>query len=655
MTHVSQIEPLQWRIPPHPGEPAFGYASRLAALNGHDLDALVRGTGVDVRKLHVGEPGAVSDVAALGGIDRSAAETLARCTPHRLGPSDSWIGSERLPWRSLLFGKARYCPHCIAQDLRDGPVDVPPKVRPWLRVEWVVDQVRSCRLHGIRLFETGVDAGSSVIRVRGLPTVLDFANAIGTEVLPRLERSLAEAVPAEAGAFEEWVVRRLGGERDPEAWLDRMPLYAAIDTCEALGNGTLDGGWRPFSLLDATDKAAASLAGYRIAQGAEPAIVRLLDGLVSRGHGAGHLGSEKIYGQIWKALEATLDDPAFDALRGVVRRHALDHVPFPAGSLVLGQVLERRRLHTLTSAAAESRTSRTALRAMFARPSVAPSLPASDRKLLTISVDEFQDRLREFGAALTVNEIKASTGIIHRHVLDLIAEGVIPVLFGSREVARARHRVARVDVDRFMDRLFEGAVPVERPARGQVTLGRACLVASTNIVELVRLILAGRLSWKGCLRGSMRYPDLLVDAGEVLETLRQDNLPRRSMTQLDVRAEMLGMRYQFVVRMVEAGHLTVVREFCPKVRRHLRLITRESFEAFRDRYVTTSELAHGKDMHWRIVQRHLNSVGWKPAYVWDDRGNAIYERTKALDTVMARLPPRRTSRGVSVKRGGRGS
>lgn len=630
MTGQVDVEPLQWSVPPHPREPAIGYASRLAALAGDDLATLMRGTGVNVFKLYVGDGAAVTAVAALGGLDPARADAMARVTPRRIGPSDSRVGDEGLSWRSLLVGHVRYCPHCIAGDLRDGPEDVPPTARTWLRTEWMIDQFRSCPLHAVRLFETD--------HVTARTPIVDFSATVEADVLPRLERLRSEAVPAEDGAFEEWLVRRLNGDRDPNARLDRMPLYAAVDVCEAFGVETLGAGMPRWGLLDPSAKAAACLAGFRIAQGTPAGIERFLDGLVARGHEVRLVGARPIYGQIWNAFERTVDDPAFGELREIVRRHMLENVPFQAGCMVLGQVLERRRLHTMTSAARESRVNHQTLRGMFARPgmTMAGATPGGER--LTVRVDEFEDQLREFGTGMTIDEVKASTGILHRHVLELIAHGVIPALFGSREVARARHRLKSNDVKGFMDRLFEGAVIVERPTRNQMKLGRACLAASTNVVELVNLILAGRLSWKGRLRAGVRYTDLLVDAGEVLAVLQGGKPPQRNMTKVEVTAEMKGMRYQFVVRMIAAGHLTVVREFCPKVRRHLRLITRESFEAFRDRFVTLTELGHAKDVHWRIVRRHLTSAGCQPAYVWDARGSAIYERTEDLDAALARLP-----------------
>ena len=305
---------------------------------------------------------------------------------------------------------------------------------------------------------------------------------------------------------------------------------------------------------------------------------------------------------------------------------------------MLGQVLEKRRVHTATSASAESKTCHETMRALFERTGIAPALDGSDRKRLTFRVDEFEDRLREYGTALNVSEIRASTGIIHTHVLELISRGVIPALFGSRDVTRARHRVAVGDIESFMELLFRGAITVETPTRRQVTLGRACLVASTNIGDLVSLILAGELAWKGRLRGGRLYTDLLIDADELMMILQKDKTPRQSMTKGEIRAEMGGMSLKIANAMIAAGHLEVVKEFCPTARRQLPLVTRESFEAFRARYVTLDEIGQPRGMHWRVVRRTMASAGCLPAYVWDERGYAIYERTEALDAAMAPFP-----------------
>jgi hypothetical protein len=628
MTIGQSIRPLEWSFPLGPREPAIGYASRLAALNGEDLVSLMLGCGISYQKVHMGEDAAVRDVASLGGLDAVAAETLRRYSPWRQGPA-SGVGTQRLSWRALLTGHCRYCPRCVARDLVESPRDVPAAARSWLRIEWMVDQIRSCQVHNVRLFETE--------RVTGFPAITDFSTYVAKDVLPKLERLCDEAEPAQPNAFEEWVLRRLDGDRDPDNWLDSMPLHAAVDACEAIARETLEKGGPAFSCLAAAEKAATSLAGYRIARGGEASIERFLDDLVLRGHKAGHFGSERIYGYLWRTVERTLDDPEVDVFRDIVRRHALENVPFPTGSLVLGHVLEKRRLHTAVSAAAESRTCPQTLRTIFQRAGMAHWFQEPDRRRLTIRVDEFEAKLKEYGAALNVRQICASTGILQRHALEFINRGILPALLGSQEVTKARHRVAVADVDDFMDRLFEGAVEVDTPNPRQVSLGLACRVATTTIGDLVCLILAGGLSWKGRLRGGMRYPDLLVDADEVMRVLQKDRPPRKGVSKEQIRGEMRGMPIHVVNNLIAVGQLVVDDDYCMATRRRLNLVTRDSFDAFKRRHVTMADLRLATRKKTRTVRGHFARLGIVPAFEPGLPGDAIYERSDALDAAMSTL------------------
>lgn len=630
MTSRQCAEPLDWKVPPGPREPAIGYASRLAALNGPELRAFAPSVGVPARRIHIGDDAAVRGLAALGGLDPSATEALRRFTPRRFGPADSELCNEKLAYRSLLTGYYRFCPHCITQDLDDSPMDVPFRARPWLRVEWMIDQIRSCRKHAVRLIETR--------RATGQPAISDFSKVVALDVLPSLARLNAEAVTTEANAFEDWILRRLDGVREPENWLDRMPLYAGVDACEALGFESLDKGGPGFSELGPLGMAAASLAGHRIAMGAEAGIKAFLDGLVRRGHATGFCGSEKIYGHVLTLLERSLEDPAYEHFRDIVRRHAIENIPFAAGDRVLGQVLEERLLHTAASAAALSNTCHQTLRVTLARAGMAAAIGEPGHRRLTFRVGEFEALLDEYAAALTLPEIQVSTGIVKVQLLDLIAHGVIPTLFGTREIRRARHRVAASDIDAFMSRLFEGAVQIEKPTRRQVPLGRACLIATTNIVELVNLVLAGGLSWKGSLRGGRLYTDLLVDADEVMGVLQKDKPPRRNITKGEIREEMIGMRLPVVNAMIKAGELTVAKEFCTKSRRHLYLVTRESFETFRRRYVTVTEISSLRGLFPLRAIEILAAAGCRPVFTSDTHSHAVYARTEAIDAAMAAFP-----------------
>lgn len=631
MTSGLSIEPLKWSFPPHYREAASGYASRLAALNGVDLASLMRASGVPVRQVHGGRPAGVRGVADLGGLDVAKRRELARNTPFRATKHTyARFRDEKFAWGSILSAYFRFCPHCIHRDLVEAPPDVPLAARPWLRFEWLIAQVRSCRVHSVLLAET-----QPVTR-----TVPDFAQAMDAEVLPQLDALRAAAVPAEPNAFEDWLLGRLEGVRDQTNWLDAMPLHAAMATCEALGVEGIGGGSVPLSELGIAAMSEASLSGYCVASGGRGDIDRFLDALVARSHAAGYVGIKTTYGYILELLGRTLDDPAFEPIRDIVRRHAMDNVPLPAGSQVLGQILEERRLHTLTSAAAASGTSYPTLRAIFARSGIAPAPACPDQRRHTVRVDVFEERLREFAAALRVDDVVTTFDVPKRHLLELIARGYVRTLFGSREVHKARHRMARADVDAFMDRLFEGAVPVEKPTPRQVTFGRACFIASTNIGDLVGLVLDGKLAWRGALHGGRRYGDLLVDADEVTRVLQGNDPGRRNLTKVEIAKALPGLRRSVVEALIRAGRLTIVTEFCPATRRRLPLVARESYDAFTGRYQTVTDICHLRNLDPRVVKRRLAEAGCQPAFDADVIGNAIYERTQALEAALLDCPPR---------------
>ncbi|TNC11696.1 hypothetical protein FF100_18850 [Methylobacterium terricola] len=613
------IEPLRWKLPPHPREPAVGYAARLAALNGLDMNFLVRANGLYPRGIYNGHDREIDGVAALGSLDQLQLDALRHHTPRR--QSDGLftdLQDVRLARGTLLSGYYRFCPHCIRQDLVEPPHDVPAVARPWLRVEWMVDQVRSCPEHGVYLAET------SRADCRG--SVADFSQDMRIEVLPNIRRLCSVAEPADPNAFEEWVLRRIGGELDASNWLNEMPLHAAMVVCEAIGIEFAGVARSRLRSLAGKERAAVWLTGYHIAAEGRPAIERFLSTLVERSHGVGQVGMMGIYGHILRILERNAEDPGFDAFREVVRGHIIENVPLPGGSLVLGQVLERRRLHTATSAAAASRTTRPTLKVIFARAGLGSALSAPGRSRLTIRVDEFDHLLRDFGEAMSFSEVQAATGIPKKHLVEFVAQGLLPTLFASTTVRRARHRVPRAKLAGFMETLLEGSVSIERPHRGQRTIGRACFAASTNCADLVRMILEGQLTWKGRLRDGRRYDDLLVDVDEVISHLQRDARPRTGLMLKELATEVRGLSFPTMRALIATGHLTVAQEFCPVFRRHIPVVTRDSVEAFRARYVTLSELGRLQGRDPRLVRSDLKRAGRKPAFEVSEIDTWIYLR-----------------------------
>jgi hypothetical protein len=70
------------------------------------------------------------------------------------------------------------------------------------------------------------------------------------------------------------------------------------------------------------------------------------------------------------------------------------------------------------------------------------------------------------------------------------------------------------------------------------------------------------------------------------------------------------------------------------------VVTRESYEAFKRRYLTLTEVCHAKNLNARVAKRYLDAAGVVPAFDPAVFKNAIYERAGTLDIALQDCPPR---------------
>ncbi|MCJ2026446.1 TniQ family protein [Methylobacterium sp. J-067] len=621
MTVDLDIAPLDWKLPPHPGEPANGYASRMAALNGVDLAYLASTTGLLATDIRKGGDRALRTVARLGGLDADQTEAMARSTPRLLGRLDAELAGEKIVWAGIHTNFFRYCPHCVAQDLHDAQADVPKVARPWLRLEWLIDQVRSCRIHGVRLMESGRSAPGHA---------MDFSQIVESDILPRLATLRAGAEPVEPNPFEDWIVRRVSGMRDSGSWLDAMSLRAAVTTCEGLGISARHEGKVRVRDLALRDWSEASLEGYVVASGGPEAIDELLDTLVRRARARGIVDLEATYGYLFVSLNRSLADHAFDSIRDVVREHVFANVPLPVGARVLGGTLDTKRLLNVHEAARAAGTTWPTMRGMLARHGVdcAPrgGLGGGGLTRTTIAFADVEKLIAAHADSVGSTEVSERTGLTDKHLEELVTRGLCPTIDGDVRRARGKLRFRRFDVDALVDKLFAGTVDVTEPGPRQVTVSAARRTAACQVGDVLALVLNGRLAWKGLLGGTRLFTNLLVDADEV-RRLVQTQTPRTGYTKREIGGIVPGLGPQVVVSLVARGHLTMAEEFCPVNRRRIPVVTRESVEAFTARYVTVAGVGKARGIAARTALRTLQEADVRAAFDTATVGAWIYERS----------------------------
>lgn len=603
--------------PLQPREPALGYASRLAALNGVGLATLTSDMRIDLNDLARGDPSAIDSLASLRSLSATDAEALSRYTPRRkLDDRVGTVAGNGLLRDSFTSTSARVCPHCIREDLAafEGPRDA----RPWMRLEWALRHVRVCRHHGNVLVQ--LTSGRAW-------EVLDFSRHVA-RMLPDLDQLGAEAVAGPGRDYCEWLVRRLDGIRDADNWLDDAPLHAAIAFCEWLGYAALHDHETSPTSLSTSGWATAAEEGYRTASRGTDALVALFDRMAEqRPSVSGMLAHDKAYGHLYRMLRRHGDDPGFEKFRAVLREHAFATMSFRPGRKFLGVAIEARRVHTWRTAAKSSSRSVNGMRRLMARgrsPKSGGSYPL--KRGTTIPAVEVTALAASLADHLTATDVVARTGLDPRILDHLTERGYLPTLPVHERPAGTYYRYLRADVEALMSRLFRDAEPAP-PTDRRMSLPEVHLRVRGTIVDLLALVLDGRLRWVGRLGDGDRYEHLMIDVEEV-RALRQGRSERKGLFTAEVQERLRGLPAKSVNALAQLGFLTRSSEFCAGRMRSYRTITRESVEAFLADFVACGEIQAMTGVSAPQVARRLSAAGIAPAIERDRVRAIIYRRSE---------------------------
>lgn len=627
----TQIKPLSWSYALEHREIATGFASRLAALHGVNLTQLLRDMALQHREVDLGAEAAVRDLAKLGGLSPEAEKALIRYTPRRLSEErTSLVAGEKLGHHHVHRTYFRYCPHCVADDLRQ--YDGPRNSRPWLRLEWVLDHVRNCRQHDIALSET------KPVRRRFQP--FDFSETVGNQILPELEKRKAEAGRSLHSRFEDWVIARIDGLQDPSNWLDDVALSAGVEFCQALGVSALHPPKVQTSGFGNAEWAKAAAEGFLIASSGQDCVRALLDRLSQQQAATrGVLGLRDTYGYVYGLLDRSVRNSAFGKFRDLVREHAFANLPLDPGTKVLGVELKERRLHTVRSASLTSGAHSRTVRNLLKRRGVEDAAQGSGLRdhRVYVRADEIEQVLEGLKDAMTAPEVERATGIPRMHLRSMISQGFLPTLTDSDKARYAKHRLARGQIKKLMDQLFDGSEAVASVTGRRMPVMKARLAATASIDQILGFILRGELRWKGHLGDGTRYEQLLLDADEIKSLVRKE-APTEGLSAQAVEALIPGLGNSSVRDLVAIGVLETAEEFSPAARRLVQVVTRESAEAFKARYVSLGELCQRSGLHHKKVRQRLRLAGLEHVYPYDWAGAFFYDRTKALDVIPERSP-----------------
>jgi hypothetical protein len=585
------------------GEPPTAYASRIADAYGLDAKEFCSDHGIRRLGLATGDAKALAKLAAIGGVDTA---DLVRSAFFKVDAYGFEYRGQEVRRDDLTTGRLDVCARCLLDDI-DRAGDTSSTGGCFLRADWCLDVVDTCPDHGCALV--------TLHRASGHAYRLDFSALMGAASgrLGEMSRSAEVRAPT---ALQVYVLARLDGLETEVPFLDGMSLPAAVRTCEVLGTAACFGGSVESRTLVRAHLRAARIRGFAIAGRGEDGVRDLLasmtasyvhrhpseEGRTARMafdalHQFLHVNPKRLH---WKVA-------AFARLRAVVGEFIKANFPLKAGEIVLGEVIEERKLHSVTSLATEIR---------FGIPRV--------KKILRLKgvIDDGQCRLadsniifdakagfeavRESIEALSRDEAAGYLGT-GRHQVDMFTEAKLIEQIASGPLG-LRATFAPAALDAFVARLLKDAVTVRRREPHHVSVSQASRRAVCTQAEIATLILDGRLKWVGNLGGKGDYGSILVDLAEIDALVHELDPDTISAAEFAGR---LGVKPEVGRALVRHGYVKAV--FRQRAGHRVARISTSEVQAFRQRYASLGEISRDRGLRHPAMRKLLRDADIQPA------------------------------------------
>ncbi|WP_300020067.1 TniQ family protein [uncultured Roseobacter sp.] len=404
------------------------------------------------------------------------------------------IAGQLIEKRWIIRTSLRLCPCCIAETAKpddDGFVG---------QATWHIPFMRQCPKHNVLLKSFG--------RVGYTGSVHDFTKRCFEHRWDIL-CAADDATVCDPSALSRYIEARSMGA-PVKHWIDTLELNAAAYFCELLGLLVECGADVGVSALTDIERAHVGDTGYSIAVGG-PADVKValwaLPRPLVKSKAQAHLGS------LYQWLSRSAKGPQYDLIKDLVREYIVESFPIGPGETVLGQVVQQRRVYSLTTFTQYSRASmKRSRKALIAASLINPN--AGRPKVQTSEVfcaEAARPVLDKLNGGVT-RRLALKLLNIPRAQFDALASGeVLRPMPGLGEITPY---YARSEVFRLRDQLGQvkggGCYPDD-----MVDIQTACRKLVCGAAEIVQLIVDGRLEWIGAAPDKEGYAAVRVSVAEL--------------------------------------------------------------------------------------------------------------------------------------------
>lgn len=575
---------------PAPRETIFSYLARLATVWQIDAPNLAYDMGASFRRLLDQEEEAIEMLAGWAKLDSDIMEELLSWTGIR-------AGNVRMKFRNELFGSRalrnptmRGCPVCLREDA--AKAKGPTTSAMVMRGDWQFREVTLCVRHHhplTLLWKTTApqkrfDIGAQLRKIEAGILAGDF--------------DLPTRAPS---AYDFWLDRRLEDGTD-ETWFKDHQIFIVTTICRLLGQAIIMN--RP-SKTDQTSQSFHAV-GFDTAVKGTGAIRTAIDGIANRATGE----PGKTFGAIYTELaQDHLNDPGFILFRDILRECVLSHWPWDAGDVVLRQIVPERRLHSLTTAAVETRIAPKVLEKFLIEAGALKSNDSRPHRRRLFDAKAHAELLSELPTLVGSLPLRKEIGATKQELAALTEEGLLTPMTRIKKVVN-KWRVS--DGVSLVKELTTGAIAVPEDGTGWETLLLACRRKGVDLAELVRRIRDKRLT-VGQRTGVKGFHGIILLKSEVdlIAVLRPAKKEMRLVESQETMAaaqfgRSVGLRDNGAfLALIEAGHVPARLAVNSRTGRSQYRMTPENMAAFHQRFFTLTTLAAERAQHRNTLKATL--------------------------------------------------
>lgn len=598
---------------PGVNETPIDFASRLSTRAcWDDMREFFDFYGLPVQRIIEGDPDAISSLEELarvgdGILAREAfvATGNKKCFEHK---------GQELVLHSLVRNRVRMCPACMSEDIEHFDYRLP--ARPHRRSEWIFRGVKTCARHNVALVEIGT--------LKKPGTTHDTTRVIA-DAIPRLSQLSDAAFERHPSAFEEYILKRLS-DGAFGGWLGELPMYAALQLCLVAGAVAVHGPGVELESLSDDDAWECERIGYSFAVDGAPGIRQLLDELqVSMHKSQFAKGPKLLYGRLYDWLAHESMDKAYDPVREIIVEHTLDTLPFGPGDTLFGREISARRVHSIHSASVEFGLHPKRMRRLLHRANYTESgICGPVNHKVTFDAGDAGSFLGDLKDSMSLAKAREYLGVPRPHERGLLERSYIkPMITGGKR--KGSHAFLKADLDAFLEQLTRNVDPELTGGENMVPFTLAAKKSCCSVMDVVALVLDGKLGRVGRDPAKSGFAAVLVDAQEVRPLVTGPDYEGHSLKEIET---LLPAKTSAVKALIENGFLKTETVRNPVTKWMQPIVRHDELARFKSEYVTLFDLSREKGLHFRKVKQSLVEANVVPIADPEQIGLSLYRRSE---------------------------